>query len=70
MADPPRRPVAELRSQRWFGPDSLRGFSHRSRMKQMGYSLEEFSGQPVIAILNTWSDLNTATRTSASAPRT
>ena len=58
MADPPRRPVEELRSQRWFGPDSLRAFGHRSRMKQLGYAREEFSGRPVIAIVNTWSDLS------------
>jgi dihydroxy-acid dehydratase len=54
----PRRAPEELRSHRWFGPDSLRGFGHRSRMKQLGYSLEEFTGRPVIAILNTWSDLS------------
>ncbi|HEY3614250.1 MAG TPA: dihydroxy-acid dehydratase, partial [Gaiellales bacterium] len=58
MADRPRRAAEELRSHRWFGPDSLRGFGHRSRMKQLGYSLEEFSGRPVIAIVNTWSDLS------------
>ncbi|MGZ4176354.1 MAG: L-arabinonate dehydratase [Solirubrobacteraceae bacterium] len=46
-----------LRSQRWFEPDSLRGFGHRSRIKQMGYALEEFQGRPAIAIVNTWSDL-------------
>jgi dihydroxy-acid dehydratase len=46
-----------LRSYRWFGPESLRAFGHRSRTKQMGYSLEEFRGRPVIAILNTWSDI-------------
>jgi len=48
-----------LRSARWFAPDSLRGFGHRSRTKQMGYSRDDFMGKPVIAILNTWSDLNT-----------
>src|ERR1700744_1303591 len=53
----PRRSPDELRSHRWFGPDSLRAFGHRSRIKQMGYALEEFSGRPVIGILNTWSDL-------------
>lgn len=46
-----------LRSERWFAPDSLRAFGHRSRVKQMGYSLEEFAGRPAIAVLNTWSDL-------------
>ncbi|MGZ4172119.1 MAG: L-arabinonate dehydratase, partial [Solirubrobacteraceae bacterium] len=30
---------------------------HRSRIKQMGYALEEFQGRPAIAIVNTWSDL-------------
>ena len=48
----------ELRSYRWFGPDNMRGFSHRSRMKQCGYRREDFTGKPVIAIVNTWSELN------------
>src|ERR1700743_2979091 len=48
----------ELRSARWFAPDSLRGFGHRSRVKQMGFRAEDFSGRPVIAIVNTWSEIN------------
>jgi len=28
-------------------------------MKQMGFGAEDYAGKPVIAILNTWSDLNT-----------
>jgi dihydroxy-acid dehydratase len=48
----------ELRSQRWFAPDDLRSFGHRSRLRQMGYSAEEAEGRPVIAILNSWSDLS------------
>jgi dihydroxy-acid dehydratase len=48
----------ELRSNRWFGPDTMTGFSHRSRMKQMGHRLEDFEGKPVIAIVNTWSEIN------------
>ena len=48
----------QLRSYRWFGPDDLRSFGHRSRTKQMGYSDADYTGKPVIAILNTWSDLN------------
>jgi dihydroxy-acid dehydratase len=47
-----------LRSARWFAPDDLRGFGHRSRMMQMGYATKEWAGRPVIAILNTWSDIN------------
>ncbi|MFK0243908.1 L-arabinonate dehydratase [Amycolatopsis azurea] len=48
----------DLRSHRWFGGDELRGFSHRARSRQLGYNPEEHLGKPVIAILNTWSDIN------------
>ncbi|MDH5747824.1 MAG: L-arabinonate dehydratase [Rhodospirillales bacterium] len=54
---PLKRPE-DLRSHRWFGVNDLRSFAHRARMKQMGYAREEFSGRPVIAIVNTWSDIN------------
>ena len=52
-----RKRPEELRSARWFGPADLRSFGHRSRAMQMGYAPEEWQGRPVIAILNTWSDL-------------
>jgi dihydroxy-acid dehydratase len=55
---PRRRTIDQLRSQRWFAPDDLRSFGHRSRLRQMGYSAEESEGRPVIAILNSWSDLS------------
>ena len=48
----------KLRSARWFDTDDLRGFGHRSRLMQMGYGVEDWGGRPVIAILNTWSDIN------------
>ena len=48
----------KLRSARWFETDDLRGFGHRSRIMQMGYSQEDWSGKPLIAIINTWSDIN------------
>ena len=47
-----------LRSARWFAPDDLRSFGHRSRAMQMGYGPEDWAGKPVIAIINTWSDIN------------
>ena len=50
--------MKKLRSSRWFAPDDLRSFGHRSRAKQMGWSGGDF-GKPVIAIVSTWSDLNT-----------
>ncbi|MBX3278613.1 MAG: dihydroxy-acid dehydratase [Acidobacteria bacterium] len=53
-----RKTPDQLRSHRWFGRDDLRSFGHRSRAKQMGYAAEDFTGKPIIAILNTWSDLN------------
>ncbi|MBK3400299.1 MULTISPECIES: L-arabinonate dehydratase [Methylobacterium] len=52
-----RREPSSLRSAHWFGPADLRSFGHRSRAMQMGYAPEEWTGKPVIAILNTWSDL-------------
>jgi len=48
----------DLRSHRWFGVNDLRAFGHRSRLLQMGYAREDFAGKPVIAIVNTWSDIN------------
>src|SRR3712207_2992400 len=48
----------ELRSHRWYGVRDLRSFGHRSRTKQMGYAAEDYSGKPVIGIINTWSDIN------------
>jgi dihydroxy-acid dehydratase len=36
----------------------LRGFGHRSRTAQMGYDRSDYAGKPVIAIVNTWSDIN------------
>ncbi|AKP00049.1 Dihydroxyacid dehydratase/phosphogluconate dehydratase (plasmid) [Marinovum algicola DG 898] len=48
----------DLRSHRWFGDPGLRTFGHRSRMRQMGYDPEDWEGRPIIAIINTWSDIN------------
>jgi dihydroxy-acid dehydratase len=47
----------QLRSYRWFGPNDLRSFGHRSRARQMGLGPADWQGKPVIAILNTWSEL-------------
>jgi dihydroxy-acid dehydratase len=48
----------ELRSHRWFGRETMRSFNHRSRMAQLGLGEEDYRGKPVIAILNTWSEIN------------
>ncbi|HEY2338810.1 MAG TPA: L-arabinonate dehydratase [Burkholderiales bacterium] len=49
----------DLRSYRWFGVNDLRSFGHRSRTAQMGYDRSDYAGKPVIALINTWSDINT-----------
>ncbi len=53
-----KKSAESLRSTRWFGPDDLRSFGHRSRMMQMGYGPQDWEGRPVIGILNTWSDIS------------
>jgi dihydroxy-acid dehydratase len=58
MTAPKRKSLSELRSQRWFASDDIRGFAHRQRMQQQGLAREEFMGRPVIGIINTWSELS------------
>ncbi|MFY7781927.1 MAG: dihydroxy-acid dehydratase, partial [Tagaea sp.] len=53
-----RKKPEELRSHRWYGVQDLRSFGHRSRTKQMGFGPEDYAGKPVIAIVNTFSDIN------------
>ncbi|HYS13606.1 MAG TPA: dihydroxy-acid dehydratase, partial [Burkholderiaceae bacterium] len=48
----------DLRSHRWYGVKDLRAFGHRSRTAQMGFHRSDYAGKPVIAIINTWSDIN------------
>ena len=57
MSRPRKRPE-DFRSFRWFGPQDLRSFGHRSRLKQFGYDHADWAGKPVIGIINTWSDIN------------
>ncbi len=59
-ASPPaRKKPEELRSHRWYGVKDMRSFGHRSRTAGMGYHRSDYMGKPVIAIINTWSDINT-----------
>ncbi|MEI6382508.1 MAG: L-arabinonate dehydratase [Betaproteobacteria bacterium] len=53
-----KKTYSQLRSARWFAPDDFRSFGHRSRIMQMGYEPSDWVGKPVIAIINTWSDIN------------
>jgi dihydroxy-acid dehydratase len=58
MSTKPRKKPEDLRSHRWYGVNDMRSFGHRSRTAQMGYSRSDYAGKPVIAIINTWSDIN------------
>jgi dihydroxy-acid dehydratase len=54
----PRKRPEDLRSHRWYGAKDLRAFGHRSRTAQMGFERSDYADKPVIAIINTWSDIN------------
>jgi dihydroxy-acid dehydratase len=58
MTDMPGKDPRDLRSARWFAPDDLRSFGHRSRLMQLGHAEGDFRDRPVIGVLNTWSELN------------
>jgi dihydroxy-acid dehydratase len=53
-----RKKPEELRSHRWYGATDMRSFGHRSRTAQMGFDAADYRGKPVVAIINTWSDIN------------
>jgi dihydroxy-acid dehydratase len=53
-----RKRPEDLRSHRWLGVSDLRSFGHRSRLRQVGYDTNDWGGKPVIAMINTWSDIN------------
>jgi len=53
-----RKTPEQLRSHRWYGNTDMRSFGHHSRTSQMGYSRKDYLGKPIIAIINTWSDIN------------
>jgi dihydroxy-acid dehydratase len=53
-----RKRPEDLRSHRWLGVDDMRSFGHRSRFRGVGYDAADWTGKPVIGIINTWSDIN------------
>ena len=58
MSEQHKKTPETLRSARWFAPDDLRSFGHRSRAMQMCLAPEDWKDKPVIGIVNTWSDIN------------
>jgi len=55
---PPNKTLDQLRSRRWFADTGMRGFAHRQRMQQQGVRREDVMNRPMVAIINTWSDLS------------
>lgn len=53
-----RKNLDQLRSRRWYTASGMRAFSHRQRAQQMGLRREDVMDKPIIAIINTWSDLS------------
>ena len=55
-----RKKPEELRSHRWYGVRDPRSTItlNVSSTAQMGYHRSDYAGKPVIAIINTWSDIN------------
>ena len=62
MSTRPRKKPEELRSHRWYGVNDMRSFGHRSRTAQMGHHRSDYAGKPLIAIINTWSEINACHR--------
>ena len=58
VAEDSKREPRRLRSARWYDSPDMRGFAHRQRTQQMGLRREEFLGRPVVAIINTWSEMS------------
>ena len=47
-----------LRSQQWFAGRAELAFQNRSALRAMGLNPDDYAGKPVIAVANSWSDLN------------
>lgn len=59
MSSATRLRPEELRSYRWYGPDTIRASAHRQRTLQMGFRRKDFTGKPIIGLINTWNELST-----------
>ena len=59
VAEPHRlKSLEDLRSRRWFAAGDMRGFAHRQRIQQMGLRREDVLDRPIVAVVNTWSELS------------
>lgn len=49
--------MADLRSERWFGPRDVGGLLHRACLKSEGISQEALGHRPVVGICDPWSEV-------------
>lgn len=47
-----------LRSHKWFFGKNETGLLHKGALQASGFNMNNYSGQPVIGIANTWGELN------------
>lgn len=48
----------KLRSQQWFWGKNETGLLHQGALRAAGINMDDYHGQPIIGIANTWSQLN------------
>ncbi|MDP4130570.1 MAG: dihydroxy-acid dehydratase [Bacteroidota bacterium] len=48
----------KLRSHHWFYAANELGIQHKGALRSAGINMDSYSGQPIIGIANTWSELN------------
>ncbi|HTE23788.1 dihydroxy-acid dehydratase [Flavitalea sp.] len=48
----------ELRSHKWFWGANETGLLHKGALRASGINMDNYNGQPVIGIANTWGELN------------
>lgn len=48
----------DLRSHKWFYGANETGLLHRGALRSSGINMDDYKGQPVIGIANTWGELN------------
>ena len=47
-----------LRSHKWFWGANETGLLHKGALRSSGIDMDDYSGQPIIGIANTWGELN------------
>ena len=50
--------MKKLRSHQWFYGANETGLLHKGSLRATGINMDDYHGQPVIGIANTWSELN------------